>query len=287
MWIYELMAIMGTYSNRSMDYDIVLWTYSNASLNNDIVAIIISTLLCFSHVSMLQCVRVIYFSSVHYVKHITCLTIHYQQHISNMLYFILKVYIILLYCYFTKLCCNLINCNFNFVMKLIRVDIYYNLLGMHFEVVLIKSANHRHPHSIQVSSKCTKHLHVPSHLIMSHYRCPFKYFENIYVKLWFMIITLVKTNYVIIVIIYMIKHLNIIANGIHFINLFIFLDEICVIPRYLMFSKYIILTNDKNYIYSVNVYLYDKYIILILALSKKNQCFTIPSYHCAFTILLI
>ena len=75
MWIYESMAIMGTYSNRSMDYDIVLWTYSNASLNNDIVAIIISTLLCFSHVSMLQCVRVIYFSSVHYVKHITCLTI--------------------------------------------------------------------------------------------------------------------------------------------------------------------------------------------------------------------
>ena len=64
MWIYESMAIMGTYSDRSMDYDIVLWTYYNASLINAIGAIIISTLLCFSHVSMHQCVRVIYFSSL-------------------------------------------------------------------------------------------------------------------------------------------------------------------------------------------------------------------------------
>ena len=59
-------------------------------------------------------------------------------------------------CYFTVLCSNLINCNFNFVMKLIRDDIYYNLLGMHFEDVLAKSANHRHFYSIQVSPKCTK-----------------------------------------------------------------------------------------------------------------------------------
>ena len=45
MWIYESMAIMGTYSDRSMDYDIVLWTYYNASLINAIGAIIISTLI--------------------------------------------------------------------------------------------------------------------------------------------------------------------------------------------------------------------------------------------------
>ena len=150
---------------------------------------------------------------------------------------------------------------------------------MHFEVVLAKSANHRHSYSIQVSSKCIKHLHVPLHLIMPHYRCPFKYFENIYVKLWFIFITSVKTNYVIIVIIYGTKHLNIIANVIHVINLFIFLDDICVIPRYLIFSKYIILTYDKNYIYGVNVYLYDKYIIFIPALSKKKISASLHVYH--------
>ena len=81
----------------------------------------------------------------------------------------------------------------------------------------------------------------------------------------------------------MTKHLNIVTNVSHLIHVYIFLNEICVIPRYLIFSQYIILTYDKNYIYSVNLYLYDKYIIFIPALSKKkSQYFTVPLYRCAF-----
>ena len=162
------MAILGTLLDRSMDYDLGLWTNYNASFTNAIGAIIISSLLCFAHVSMYQCVRAIYFSSIHYYKHIICFTNHYQQHISNMLYRIFKICIILLYCYFTMLCSNLSKCNFNVVMKLIRADTKYILLERHYEVVLTQSANHRHSCSIQVSSNSIQHPHVPLQLIMSH-----------------------------------------------------------------------------------------------------------------------
>ena len=162
------MAILGTLLDRSMDYDLGLWTNYNASFTNAIGATIISSLLCFAQVSMYQCVRAIYFSSIHYYKHIICFTNHYQQHISNMLYRIFKICIILLYCYFTMLCSNLSKCNFNVVMKLIRADTKYILLEIHYEVVLTQSANHRHSCSIQVSSNSIQHPHVPLQLIMSH-----------------------------------------------------------------------------------------------------------------------
>ena len=58
----ELMAILGTLLDRSMDNDIGLWTNYNASFTNAIVAIIISSLPCFAYVSMYQCVREKYFS---------------------------------------------------------------------------------------------------------------------------------------------------------------------------------------------------------------------------------
>ena len=53
-----------------------------------------------------------------------------------------KQYYVYILCYFTLLSTNLLKCNFDFVIKFIRAETKYNLLGMHFEVVLIHSANH-------------------------------------------------------------------------------------------------------------------------------------------------
>ena len=191
-----------------------------------------------------------------------------------MPYLIFKICIILLYCYFTMLCSNLSKCNFNVVMKLIRADTKYILLGRHYEVVLIQSANHRHSCSIQVSSNSIQHLHVPLELIMSHNQCPFKYFDKIYIKLWCTTISL-KTNCVIIVIINVTKFLNIIINIIYLIHTFISVYQICIIPRYLVFTKYLVSFYYKNDIFSIKVYLYDKYIILIPGLSKSRTMFHI------------
>ena len=132
---------------------------------------------------MHQCVRAIYFSSIHYYKHIMFFTNHYQQHISNMLYLIFKICILLLYCYFTMFCSNLSKCNFYFTTKLIRADTKYILLGRDYEAVLTKSAIQRHSCSIQVSTNSIQHLHVPLHLIMSHNQCPLKYSDKIHIKL--------------------------------------------------------------------------------------------------------
>ena len=87
-----------------------------------------------------------------------------------------NVYIL---CYFTLLCTNLSKCNFDFVMKFIRAETKYNLLGMHFQVVFDRFCKpYRH------FSNCIQHLHVPLYLIiiMLQNQCPFKYFDNIHVE---------------------------------------------------------------------------------------------------------
>ena len=71
------------------------------------------------------------------------------------------------------------------------------------------------------------------------------------------------------------KLLNIIINIIYLIHTFISVNQICIIPRYLIFTKYLISFYYKNDIYSIKVYLYDKYIILIPGISKSRIMFHI------------